>query len=67
LALATDLRREISRLRQATARLQADRTASFETLAYVAVVLEREARRRLPVPSIERDSDANPGIDRPSS
>ena len=63
LALATNLRREISRLRQATARLQAERTASLEALARVAVVLEREARRRLPVPSIERASHENPGGD----
>ena len=45
LALVTDLRREISRLRQVTARLQADRTASLEALARVAVLLEQEARR----------------------
>jgi hypothetical protein len=66
LALVTDLRREITRLRQATARLQADRTASLEALARVAVLLEREARR-LPVQSIKRAPDENPGTDGPSS
>jgi hypothetical protein len=66
LALVTDLRREISRLRQATAQLQADRTASLEALAQIAVLLEREARR-LPAQSIERESYENPGKDAPSS
>jgi hypothetical protein len=66
LGLVTDLRREISHLRQATARLQADRTASLEALARVAVLLEREARR-LPVQSIKRASDETPGTDGPSS
>jgi hypothetical protein len=66
LAFVPELRREISRLRQATARLQADRTASLEALARVAVLLEREARR-LPVQSIERTSGENPATDGPSS
>lgn len=65
LALVTDLRREISRLRQAAAQLQADRTVSLEALARFAVLLEREARR-LRVQSIERASNANPGPAGPS-
>lgn len=64
LRLVTDLRREISCLRQATARLQADRTASREALARVAVLLEQGARR-LPAQSIRRASDENPGTDGP--
>jgi hypothetical protein len=48
-ALVNELRREITRLRQATARLQAERAESRTALARVADSLEREARR-LPVP-----------------
>jgi hypothetical protein len=50
-ALVNELRREITRLRQATARLQADRTESLAALARVADSLEREARQ-LPVRAI---------------
>jgi hypothetical protein len=42
----TELRREISRLRQANARLQTDRTEALAALARVADSLEREVRRR---------------------
>jgi hypothetical protein len=50
-ALVNELRREITRLRQAMARLQADRAESRAALARVVDSLEREARR-LPVQSI---------------
>ena len=43
LALVTELRREINRLRHVNARLQADRTKSLAALARAAV--ERGARR----------------------
>jgi hypothetical protein len=51
-SLVYELRREITRLRQANARLQTDRTESRAGLARVADSLEREARR-LPVHWIE--------------
>jgi hypothetical protein len=49
LALVNELRREITRLRQTTARLHAERAESRTALARVADSLERQARR-LPVP-----------------
>lgn len=52
LALVYELRREIRRLSQANARLQADRTESLAALARIADSLEREARG-LPVHSIQ--------------
>ena len=45
LALVYKLRREIRRLSQANARLQADRTESLAALARIAESLEREARQ----------------------
>jgi hypothetical protein len=53
LAQVTELRREISRLRQANARLQTDRAETLAALARVADSLEREVRRR-PVQAIQR-------------
>ena len=66
LSLIYELRREITRLRQANARLQTDRTESRAALARVADSLEREARR-LPVPSIEPVSGETSGTHGPSS
>lgn len=57
-ALVNELRREITRLRQTTARQQADRAASHAALARIADSLEREAKR-LPVPSIGPASGEN--------
>jgi transposase-like protein len=68
-ALVNELRREITRLRQAIARLQADRAASCAALARVADSLEREARR-LPVQAIHPASRApgeGPGTERSPS
>jgi hypothetical protein len=45
LALVTELRREINRLRHTNARLQADRTKSLAALARAADSLEPWARR----------------------
>jgi hypothetical protein len=45
LALVTELRREINRLRHANARLQPDRTKSLAALARAADSPERGARR----------------------
>jgi hypothetical protein len=64
LALVYKLRREIRRLSQANARLQADRTESLAALARIADSLEREARR-LPVKSIQ--AGKKPGTDRSPS
>jgi len=68
-ALVDGLRREITRLRQALARLEADRAASRAALGRVADSLEREARR-LPVQAIHPSSRApgeGPGMDRSPS
>ena len=68
-ALVNELRREITRLREATARLQADRAESRGVLARVAECLEREARR-LPVQPIQPSTKApggKPGTDRAPS
>ena len=68
-ALVNELRREITRLRQALARLQADRAASRAALARVADSLEREARR-LPVQAIHpsrRAPGEGPGTERSPS
>ena len=54
------LRREISRLRQANARLQTDRTEALAASARVADSLEREVRRR-PVQAIQRALGEGPG------
>ncbi|HMH56111.1 MAG TPA: Pycsar system effector family protein [Gemmatimonadales bacterium] len=62
LAHVTELRREISRLRQANARLQTDRTEALAALARVADSLEREVRRR-PVQAIQRALGEGPGTD----
>jgi hypothetical protein len=62
LAHVTELRREISRLRQANARLQTDRAEALATLARVADSLEREVRRR-PVQAIQRALGEGPGTD----
>jgi hypothetical protein len=56
-AFVNELRREIVRLRQVNARLQADRTESRAALARVADSLEREARR-LPVQRPGTDTSA---------
>lgn len=64
-ALVNELRREITRLRQTTARLQADRVASHAALARVADSLEREAKR-LPVQAITPAAGERPGRDGPS-
>jgi hypothetical protein len=61
LSLVYELRREITRLRQT------DRTESRAALARVADSLEREARRRLPVHSIEPVSGETSGMHGPSS
>jgi hypothetical protein len=69
LALVYELRREIRRLSQANARLQADRTESLAALVRVAEGLERETRR-LPVQSIQPSTRApggKPGTDRSPS
>jgi hypothetical protein len=66
LSLVYELRREITRLRQANARLQTDRTESRAALARIADSLEREARR-LPVHSIEPVSGETSGTHGPSS
>ena len=60
LALVYKLRREIRRLSQANARLQADRTESLAALARVAEGLERETRR-LPVQPIPPSTRAPGG------
>jgi hypothetical protein len=62
LAHVTELRRQISCLRQANARLQTDRTEARAALARVADSLEREVRR-LPVQAIERAVGESPGTD----
>jgi hypothetical protein len=61
-ALVKELRREIVRLRQVNARLQADRTESRAALTRVANSLEREARRP-PVQSIGPASGESLGTD----
>ena len=61
-ALVNELRREITRLRQATARLQADRAESRAALAHVVDSLEREVRR-LPVQAIGPASGERRGTD----
>jgi hypothetical protein len=69
LALVCELRMEITRLSQANARLQADRTESLAALARIADSLEREARR-LPVQPIQPSTKApggKPGTDRSPS
>jgi cell division protein FtsB len=53
LAHVTELRREISRLRQANAQLRTDRTEALAALARIADSLKREVRR-LPVQTIEQ-------------
>jgi septal ring factor EnvC (AmiA/AmiB activator) len=59
-ALVNELRREITRLRQANARLQTDRTATRAALARGADSREREARR-LRVPSKQPPGSAPGG------
>jgi predicted component of type VI protein secretion system len=65
LALVYELRREIRRLSQPNARLQADRTESLAALARIADSLEREARRRpvQPIPPSTRAPGGRHGPD----